>query len=191
MTAFLIAVAVVLMAVIGAKIMNRRYAIKNPRLGILDLTAGANAPIVAVDKAALQDVFPLPIESTRHVPQCDVLFLYATLDEEGRVTGFASGLREIIRDAGAKIAIVASENSQESCTKAGVRKPYGQANLVITFARRGDSFPRFFRQLFLKMKAGASMPSAWVQLAPQVPGDEHSDCPSTIFLCEAGQVRFR
>ena len=191
MIAFLALLALALLAVAYVKIVNRWRAIKNPRLGILDLTAGDGVAMIAADKAALQDVFLSREESSRDVPQCDVLFLYANLSEEGRVEGYARGLREIIRDSGAKVAVVASENNEQSCTKAGERKPYGQANLVITFSRRGDAFPRFFGELFSKMKRGASMPSAWVQLAPQIPTNEHPDCPSTIFLCEVGQVRFK
>jgi hypothetical protein len=191
MSAFLILLAFALLAVAYVKIVNKWRAIKNPRLGILDLTAGDASALIAADKSALQDVFPSPEESSRDVPQCDVLFLYANLSEDGRVEGYARGLREIIRDSGAKAVVVASENCQDSCTKAGARKPYGHANIVITFARRGEAFPRFFGELFAKMQKGASMPGAWVQLAPQVPSNEHSDCPSTIFLCEAGHLRFK
>ena len=33
------------------------------------------------------------------------------------------------------------------------------------------------------------MPMAWVKLAPQGPVPEHSELPSTIFVCMAGGVR--
>jgi hypothetical protein len=191
MITFLILFALVLLAAAYLRIVNRWRAIKSPRLGILDLTVGGAAVLITADKAALRDVFPLLEESSCGVPHCDVLFLYADFSQEGRVKGYARGLREIIRDSGAKVVVVASENSQDSCTKAGTRKSYGLANLVITFARRGEAFPRFFGKLFARMQKGMSMPEAWVQLAPQVPNNEHPDCPITIFLCEAGHVRFR
>ena len=50
-------------------------------------------------------------------------------------------------------------------------------NLVITFHRNGKDFARFFRSLFQLMWAGKSMPMAWVQLAPQIPGPP----PRTLF----------
>jgi len=123
-------------------------------------------------------------------PTCDVLFLYAEFTAEGAVLGSAQGLREIIRDSGAKVVIVASPNPSGHYIKAGKQKPYGQANLVMTLDRRGDAFGRFFLALFSKMKRGASMPSAWVELNPQVPGREQSDCPSAIFACEIGPLTF-
>ena len=164
--------------------------IKNPRLGILDLSAGCCSSLISEDKEAISGLFASLHESKADVPQCDVLFIYATLTEGGRVAGCARSLREIIRDAGAKVVVVASENTRDSCSNAGARKPYGQANLVITFSRRGEAFARFFRDLFTKMKQGSAMPAAWVSLAPQNPSSAHLDCPITIFLCEIGQVRF-
>lgn len=183
-------VAFLVIALIYSRLSKIRRTVKSPRLGILDLTAGEAAAQIATDKVALRDVFQAPQESDREPPQCDILFLYAHLSDEGRVEGCACELREIIRDSGAKVVVLASENKPDSCTSARARKPYGQANLVITFARRGEAFPRFFGRLFARMKEGASMPDAWVQLAPQNPNADNPDSPSTIFLCELGHIRF-
>jgi hypothetical protein len=65
-------------------------------------------------------------------PRCDVLFLYAELTAEGDVLGSARGLREIIRDGGAKVVVVASANPSGHYIRAGKQKSYGQANLVMT-----------------------------------------------------------
>jgi hypothetical protein len=187
----LLIIAAVALLVVFAWIFRSRSVIKNPRFGILDLSAGSCLPLVAEDKEAISGLFASLQESKSDVPRCDVLFIYAILTEEGRILGCKHGLREIIRDAGAKVVVVASENTRDSCSNAAVRKPYGEANLVITFSRRGEAFARFFRELFSKMKQGSAMPAAWVKLAPQNPSSAHVDCPITIFLCEAGPVRFK
>ena len=153
---------------------------------MLDLTGGLSDALVAEDKAALSDLFTAVEESKSEVPKCDVLFLYATLGDGGTLQGTEHYLRATIRDSGAKIVVVASENPNPAPERS---KPvYGRANLVITIARNGASFSKFFRELFAQMKKGKPMPMAWVKLAPQIPNREHPDCPGTIFLCEVGGV---
>jgi hypothetical protein len=66
-----------------------------------------------------------------------------------------------------------------------------RANLVWTLDRKGGAFPRFFKELFTKMKAGRAMPMAWNAIAPQYGSAKHDDLPETICQLEAGQVRFR
>jgi hypothetical protein len=181
-----IVIAVIAFAIF--RFSKRKRQIKDPRLAILDLTDGASDAIIEEDKAALGEVFSSIQESKTEVPKCDVLFLYATIGEGGVLQGTERYLRATIRDSGAKIVVVASENPNPKLSQ---RPLYGQANLVITIARNGASFPRFFRDLFAKMKKGTPMPMAWVRLAPQIPNKEHIDTPSTIFLCEVGGVSFR
>ncbi len=112
MPAFLTLTVIALLAVAYVKITHNWRVIKNPRWGILDLTAGDAAALIAADKAALQDVFPSPQESSGDVPKCDVLFLYAHLSEEGRIEDYARGFREIIRDSGAREVVVVSDRFQ-------------------------------------------------------------------------------
>ena len=162
-----------------------------PRFGIVNLKAGAAASMVADDTAALTPVLGRPIDSGSTPPQCDVLLMYCDISADGRVQGSDSGLRELIRDSGASVVVVASENASEAYVAAARNKGYGRANLVMTLQRRGDAFPAFFVRLFSEMKAGVSMPAAWSKLASQVPGREHTDCPATIFACERGQMAFR
>ncbi len=102
-----------------------------------------------------------------------------------------AGLREIIRDSGASVVVVASENQVDAYSAASGNKNIGRANLVMTIDRNGRIFPNFFVRLFADMKKGVSMPVAWVKLAPQGPGIDHADCPDTIFACEAGQIAFK
>jgi hypothetical protein len=63
-------------------------------------------------------------------------------------------------------------------------------NVVFTIDRQGDKFPRFFAEVFRRMYAGTSMLLAWVQLAPQVSGEEHSDLPGTVMAAELGHIVF-
>ena len=182
-------VVIAVIAFAFLRVARRKRQIMNPRLGILDLTDGTSEGIIEEDKAALRDLFTSLEESTNVVPKCDVLFLYATLSEGGTLQKTDRDLRITIRDSGAKIVVVATENTNPKPSK---DKPtYGRANLVITGSRNGASFPRFFRELFTRMKKGQSMPMAWVRIAPQGPNSKHSDCPSTICLMEAGAVSFR
>lgn len=74
---------------------------------------------------------------------------------------------------------------------ANKREGNGRANLVMTLERKGATFAQFFYDLFSKMFAGTTMPMAWVQLAPQIPGANHENVPSTIFAAEVSHIVFR
>lgn len=170
---------------------NRIQVLSSPSVGLLDLGGDQARTLVESDVRFLTPLFAKVRVLDALAPTCDVLFLYVRLTADGEVLGSDRGLREIIRDCGAKVVIVASTNPVEHYIKAGKQKPYGQANLVMTLDRRGDAFPRFFTALFSKMKAGLAMPSAWVESNPQVPGLEQFNCPGTIFACEIGPLSFR
>jgi hypothetical protein len=169
---------------------NRVLVLSSPKVGILDFGSEQTKELVESDASFLRSLFAEVQVVDLAAPTCDVLFLYAELTAEGAVLGSTRGLREIIRDSGAKVVIVASANPSGHYIRAGKQKPYGQANLVMTLDRHGDAFGRFFLALFSKMKRGASMPTAWVELNPQVPGREQSDCPGAIFACEIGPLTF-
>jgi hypothetical protein len=172
-------------------LFRRTPTIHSPTIGFLDLTGGGASAALDSDKVALSPLFTSSVESCDKPPTCNVLFLYCRIEPNGTIRGSTSrGLREIIRDSGATVVVVATENSGDSYTAAGRRKSYGRANLVMAIERRGDVFPRFFQRLFRDMKRGVSMPVAWVKLANQHPGDEHRECPATIFACELGQLAF-
>lgn len=170
---------------------SRISVLSSPRVAILNLSGVNSKQLVESDADFLRSLFADVQVVDLATPTCDVLFLYAELTAEGAVLGSAQGLREIIRDSGAKVVVVASANPGGHYIKAGKPKSYGRANLVMTLDRRGDAFGRFFFALFSKMKQGVSMPSAWVELNPQVPGREQYDCPGTIFACEIGPLTFR
>ena len=158
---------------------------------MLNLKGADGAALAERDSVALQPVLGAAEQSSATAPKCDVLFLYADLSPEGRISSNGASLRDIVRASEALIVVVASENSAEAYTASGKSGPYGRVNLAMTLARKGEAFPLFFRRLFEDMNRGVSMPVAWVKLAPQVPGMEHPDCPEAFFTCGAGQVRFR
>lgn len=130
------------------------------------------------------------VESDGAPSACDVLLVYCGIEAGGKVAGSPLSLRQIIRDAGAGVVIFAAENDPDRYMEAAKPAAYGAANLVMTLERKGDAFGAFFGKLFELMFRGVSMPVAWVQLAPQVPGHPHADLPETIFACEVGQLAF-
>jgi hypothetical protein len=165
--------------------------VRHPRVGILDLGGEASKEFVKSDSAFLRLLFGDVLITDLTVPNCDVLFLYATLRSDGVVIGSLPSLREIIRDSGATVVVVALGNPGANYIRAGQpSNSYGQANLVMTLDRKGESFERYFRALFSKMLGGISMPVAWNQLSPQIPGVNHGGSPDVIFACELGQLSF-
>src|SRR5262249_34932130 len=129
-------------------------------------------------------------KSEENPPLCDVLLLYCEIETNGKVKGSALGLRELIRDSGASVVVVAVNHSVDAYIAAAPQLPFGHANLVMTIDRKGTGLPTFLARLFQKMIAGTSMPVAWNELAPQIPGMDHADAPETIFACERGQISF-
>ena len=165
--------------------------IDNPRIGLFNLMGSSSEAILKEDKEALGPLFSAILQSNREPPICNVLMIYGHLENNGRFEGQSDGLRDIIRKSTAQIVIIASENDGDSYIVAGKGTGYGQANLIMTLGRKGSVFTSFFSQLFGKMFNGQSMLLAWVELAPQIPGAKHDNCPETIFAAEISHVIFR
>jgi len=189
-----VALVVTVCAAIGvvsvARAAPQRVVVHSPRLGVLNLVGNQGSGLIGEDLKALTPLFGRATQSTVGPPACDVLFIYARVKDSGVVDGSKSSLREIIRDSGAKVVVVATENTANAYIAGARKRPYGSANLVMTLERRGTRFPAFFARLFKMMFDGETMPVAWVKLAPQIPGAEHEEAPGTIFAAEAGQVTF-
>jgi len=164
--------------------------INSPRLGMLNLKGSGASRMVTEDRSAIQGLFSSVDESTSTPPRSDVLFLYCDFGSDGHIAGTARSLRDIVRDSGAHVVIVASENSGKSCGAAAKPAGHGRADLVLILARKGDAFASFYRSLFGDMARGVPMPVAWVRLAPQIPGLVQVNCPDALFICEAGQITF-
>ena len=117
--------------------------------------------------------------------------IYCDLQSDGTVARHSASLRDIVDVAEAPIVIVASENGADGYIAAGNRNGHRSANLVMTLNRNGPVFTAFFADLFRRMFAGESMPTAWAELAPQMPGTAHGSCPETIFAAEVGHIVFK
>lgn len=128
----------------------RALVLRSPKVGLLNLGGAESKDLVESDADFLRPLFVEVQAVDLPSPRCDVLFLYAEIAADGAVLGADRGLREIIRDSGAKVVIVASPNRGAHYIKAGRQKPYGQANLVMTLDRRGLAFGRFFSRYFLR-----------------------------------------
>ncbi|HEY6373042.1 MAG TPA: hypothetical protein VIX37_20865 [Candidatus Sulfotelmatobacter sp.] len=76
--------------------------------------------ILEEDKQAFRPLFAAIEESKVSRPVGDVLMIYARVEADGKIAGSADGLREIIRQSGAAIAVVASENDGKSYAAAGL-----------------------------------------------------------------------
>jgi hypothetical protein len=180
---------VAVVALLTRKYASARIVIRNPSLGVLNLATTSDSDSAA-DVQVLAPYFSEVRQSADAPPRCDVLLLYCEIDSAGEVRGSIRRLREIIRDTGATVVVVATEHPVESYIAGAPQTGFGQANLVMTLGRKGPVLAEFLGRLFTQMKQGVTMPVAWNNLAPQIPGVEHKDVPETIFACERGEVVF-
>jgi len=154
------------------------FRIDHPVIGFLNVRGRAGEGTMKADQSLLQPSFGAMRESRSEVPRCEVLFLYADVDPSGKIIGRSDGLRDIIKAAGAYVAVVASENPPDNYMKClGPRNDW-PANITLTVDRKGDKLPRFFAELFRRMYAGQSMLMGWVEIAPQIPGYVDPDAPA-------------
>ena len=161
-----------------------------PVIGFLNLDGARGGSLAQADMASLGPLFKGSHLSQNTIPRCHVLFVYCGIEPGGRITGSPSRLREIVKAAGALVAVVATENTPDRYFEAVEPRNDWHANLVLVIKRKGETFHSFFRQLFQSMLSGKSMLMTWVELAPQIPGGAHADCPESIMLAEAGHVTF-
>ena len=188
-----VAATIVIVGIVVILVRGRRPPVpivERPRWGIANFLGDSGQHYVDEDIASLAMTLGPPTRRDADVPRCEVLFLYAHLLSNGSVENSTRGLRELIRDSGALVVVVASENTPDAYIAAAAPKAYGSANLVMTLARKGKGFGEFFTGLFTRMRAGVSMPVAWVQLAPQLEALQNPAFPESIFACELGQLAF-
>jgi hypothetical protein len=194
MTYLLVGAAVLVAVVLALKAARRNSGatviIQNPVLGVLNLAGPSGATLLAQDLALIGPHFSTTQRSEGTPPKCDVLLVYCEIASNGVVQGANRNLRELIRDSGASIVVVAMNHGVDAYIATAPKLPFGGANLVMTIDRKGAGLPTFLAHLFERMNAGTSMPVAWNELAPQIPGVGHGDAPETIFACERGQLAF-
>jgi hypothetical protein len=164
--------------------------IPRPMIGFLNLKGADGEKLMETDALVLAPLFSTVEKSTRSPPKCHVFFIYCDLDPAGKVLGSSQSVRDLIKSAGAYIAVVASENPPESYINAMKVRSAWSANVALALDRKSDKLAMFFRRLFDAMFGGQSMLLAWVALAPQIPGHDDPDAPGTIMAAEAGHVVF-
>lgn len=169
---------------------DRPYRISRPTIGFLNLQGAAGLALAQSDRNVLGPLFGDVRESTSEIPRCEVLFIYCTLHPDGTLDGTSEVIREIIKRAGAYVAVIAAENRPEAYIKGMGPKKDWFANIVMTIDRKADKFAEFYSRLFGSMFKGQSMLLAWVELAPQIPGRDHPDAPNAIMAAEAGHLSF-
>lgn len=161
--------------------------ISNPVLGVLNVIGPSAETDVKADLEQLSQYFSEVRQAVESPPSCNVLLLYCNLNSDGGVIGSSQRLGEIIREAGAVVAVVATNNDMEGYKAAG---PFGNCNLIMTIDRRGPLFADMLSQIFAQMKSGVSMGVAWINLAPQDPRADHSHLPGVLCVLDYGQIAF-
>ena len=188
----LVAIAIFVLAIIRSKSKPKSKAIivLRPKIGFLNFSGEKYTKEFQQDYTCLSNLFHESEIKKKENIKCDVLFIYGDIGSNGRFIDYSSSLREIIRDSGAVVVVIATENKIEEYIQAGKKVGYGKTNLVMTLERNGLAFPSFFQELFKKMIEGIPMPVAWVELAPQGPNGGGINTPGTICSLELGRVLF-
>jgi hypothetical protein len=168
---------------------DRPLRIANPVIGFLNHAGAVGDLFSQADQRVLSPLFKVVKTSDDLPPRCDVLFFYCTINVEGPESKPA--IRELIKSAGAYVAVIASENSAEAYIKSVGRRTDWFANIAMIVDRKDDKFAQFFYRLFAEMFKGRSMLMVWAELAPQIPGATHSDAPDSIMTAEAGHITFQ
>src|SRR5512137_1417064 len=146
MTFVLVGLAAVVVIGLAAKALVAGVSptiLETPALGVLNLAGPPGDALATEDLLQLAPLFSLLRKSDGDPPACDVLLIYCDIAENGKVEGSARTLREIIRDSGASIVVVAKNHSVNAYIAAAPRLSIGRANLVMTLDRKGAGFSRF------------------------------------------------
>jgi hypothetical protein len=124
----------------------------------------------------------------------DIVHLIADLTEAGTIQD-ASGQEimgtELIQrccDQNVKLLWIGSDNPSERYVK-GFGARGKRLNVVMTLNRKGPDFADSLQKLLSQMAYGETMPAAWNDLWPQIPGSRHPDAPESIFFAGRGGAR--
>jgi hypothetical protein len=124
----------------------------------------------------------------------DIVHLICEVAENGTITD--SGGHEITGTElvqrccyqNVKLLWSAGENLPERYIK-GFGARGKRLNLVMTLKRKGPNFSRFLQELLSRMADGETMPVAWNDISPQIPGSVRPDAPESIFFAGRGGAR--
>jgi hypothetical protein len=155
------------------------------------MTLGGGASEAASDVEKLSRYFAAVRQSESATPKCDVLFLYGQLEPDATFKGTARELKSIVRESGAAIVVIASDNSGDTYVASGKSGAHKGIVLVMTIDRKGEVFASFFQELFSRMQRGQNMLAAWVAIVPQGPGIKPViESPETIAAADSAGVVF-
>jgi hypothetical protein len=125
----------------------------------------------------------------------DIVHVLCDVTEQGTITD-ANGneitgtqLIQNCCDQNVKLLWAASDNSPDFYIKGFGARLRKRLNLVVTIHRKGVNFPASLQKLLSRMSHGDTMPVAWNDLWPQVPGSHHPDAPESILFAGRGGVR--
>jgi hypothetical protein len=164
--------------------------LNHPTLGFLNLMGESGEALMETDANVLSPLFGRTLKSSTSVPSCQVLFIYCELDADGHIEGRREMATDLIKEAQAYVAVIASENSGDSYIKAVKPRKDWYANVTMVLDRKDDKLARFFQKVFTGMFAGRSMLSVWVELVPQGAGSWQAEAPGTILAAMAGHITF-
>ena len=122
----------------------------------------------------------------------DIVHLFVKLEPGG--TAEKQPVSHILRHLAmqdVKLVIFARNNSSEA--RQGFRRSmmFGiKINFIVVLDRKGESFSRFFRELFGLVASGMSFLMAWVKLAPQTEGPWMENLPRTYGVTDRGDLKF-
>jgi hypothetical protein len=123
----------------------------------------------------------------------DVIHLLCDVNPNGEIAGSDVTGTELITqccDSNVKLLWIASDNDPIGYIK-GFKARGKRLNLVMTIKRNDPKFSEFIGKLLPKMSSGDSMPVAWNELCPQIPGAYHNDAPESIFFAGRPGIRLR
>lgn len=127
----------------------------------------------------------------------DIVHVFCDVSPEGNIADVfgnqISGTNLIQKccAAGAKLLWIASESRPDAYIR-GFKSQKQPLNLVMTISRRDAKFTVFLERFLSKMKAGETMPAAWVAISPQNPNDPRQDAnPECIFAAGRPAIKLR
>src|SRR6476646_10329663 len=92
------------------------YVIEQPVAGFLNMKGTDGEALLRSDHNVLAPIFRTCCirSDIDDVPKCQVLFIYCKVNGTGGIVGLATRIRDIVKEAGAYVAVVASENDMDA-----------------------------------------------------------------------------
>ncbi len=125
----------------------------------------------------------------------DLFHLFVNIDKDGNIIDGSDKITvgkiiSVIQARNAKYIFFANDSPSDSYTN-GSKGLKHTTNIVMTLERKGNNFSEFFKKVFSKVSKGQTLPVAWNEIAPQIPGVEHDNTPSCMAVMGAGSVILR